>query len=163
MIITNNKNIINGSNALAPQSIPGRDIQRQRDLERLRKEHQRINREKAINKKAVVLRSILLLFVIGLALIYRYSVIFNMEKDALDIKKQISIINAENESIKIELLKYNNIQLLEEEAFKNLDMIPKSVDNGVYIDLEESNFQNNTKEGEDVSDTLFSKIKKILY
>lgn len=165
MIIAENKNMVSGSSALAPQSIPSRDreIQRHRDLEKSRREHQRINREKSVNKKAVVLRSILVLFVIGLSLIYRYSMIYNMEKEILDVKKQISTLNAESENVRIDLLKYNNINVLEEEAFRNLDMIPKSRVNAIYIDLDKNNFKNNTQEGEKESDNLFSKIKKILY
>lgn len=165
MIIAENKNIVSGSSALAPQRIPSKDreTQRHKDLEKLRKEHQRINKEKSINKKVVILRNIALLFIVGLTLVYRYSIIFNMEKDILDVKKQISNINAENESLRINLLKYNDINLLEEEAFKNLNMIPKSRVNDIYIDLDKNNFKNNIQEGEKESDNLFSKIKKILY
>jgi cell division protein FtsL len=165
VIIANNKNMINGSSALAPQSIPSRDrdIQKHRDLEKSRKEHERINREKSINKKTMVLRNILVLFILGILLVYRFSVIYNMERNILDVKKQISNINAENESLKIDLLQYNNIHLLEAEALENLNMIPKSRENAIYINLDKSNFKNNLQEGEKESDSLFFKIKKILY
>lgn len=165
MIITNNKNMVNGSNALAPQRIPSKDrnTQQQRDLEKLRKEHQRISREKSINKKAKVLKNIILLFVIGIALVHRYSMIYNMEKNIIDVKKQISNLNDENESLRIDLLKYNNIHSLEEEALKNLNMIPKSRINAIYINFDKNNFKNNLKEGEEESNGIFFKIKKILY
>lgn len=165
MIVTNNKSNINGNNALAPQQVPSRqaDHNKQRDLEKLKKEHIRINKQKSVNKKAKILRNIVLCFIIGITLIYRYSVIYNMEKDILDVKSKISAVNAENENLKIGLLKYNNIKEIENSAVKGLSMIPKSGANIVYINLEKNNFKDFSKAEVKKNEGIVEKLKKILY
>lgn len=165
MIVTNNKNTINGSNALVPQHIPSKHTEKQkyRDLEKLKREHIKINKQKSINKKAKVLRNILILFAIGITLVYRYSLIYNMEKEIINVKKEIASVNADNENIRIGLLKYSNIEVIEKNANSKLNMIPKSRMNVIYIDLDKNNFKDTDKEGENKSDSVISKLKKILY
>lgn len=165
MIVTNNKTSINGNNALAPQKIsykPSKDNEL-RELEKQKREHIKINREKAIEKKIKILRNIIFSFAIGILVIYRYSVIYNIEKDIVDVKTQISAVNAENENLKIDLLKYNNIKELESKAVNELNMVPKSLSSVIYIDLEKNNFENTSDSNNLKSNGIINKIKKILY
>lgn len=164
MIVSNKNKIVNGSNALIPEYSPNPQIekQRQRDLEKLRKEHLKINKEKAIIRKVKTIRNIVILFALGIILIYRYCLIYNTEKEIIDVRKSISSINSENESLKISLLKYNNIGSLEEAAVDKLNMIPKSKTSAIYIDLDKNNFKQTSGE-ENKNSGFIYKLKKILY
>lgn len=164
MIVSNKNNIVNGNNALVPKHSPNPQIekQRHRDLEKLRKEHLKHNKEKSIAKKVKTIRNIVILFALGIILIYRYCLIYNTEKEIIDVKKSITSINAENESLKISLLKYNNIGSLEEAAVNTLNMIPKSTTSAIYIDLDKNNFKETSGEKNN-NDGFVEKLKKILY
>jgi cell division protein FtsL len=164
-LIINDRNNINGNNALAPQKMPSRqiDYDKQRDLEKLKKEHIKINKQKSVNKKAKILRNIIFCFIIGITVIYRYSIIYNIEKDILDVKSEISTVNSENENLKIGLLKYSNIKEIENNAVKNLNMFPKNESNIVYIDLEKNNFKSFSEEEVKENEGIVERLKKILY
>ncbi|MCY6959630.1 hypothetical protein [Clostridium brassicae] len=166
MIVKNKKNPINGSSALVPEYSPSRHIDERKlkELEQSKKEHIRINREKKVKLKAKILRNIVVGFVVAITLIYRYCFIYNMEKNAIGVKKQISTMNAENESLKIGLLKYNNIELIEKTASEKSNMIPKSRTNVMYVDLNKDNFKQ-ISNGQEKSkgNSFIEKIKKILF
>lgn len=165
IVSSKNKNTTSGNNALSPQYTPTPHIEKQkhRDLEKLKKEYIKINKEKAIIKKAKTLRNIAILFAIGITLVYRYSLIYNLEKEIIDVKKQIASVNAESESLRISLLKYNNIEYLEENAISKLNMIPKSKTGVIYIDLDKNNFKNISEEEKKENSGFINRLKKILY
>lgn len=165
MIVKNKKNPINGSSALAPEYVPEKHKKQQSNKQNGKNKKVQINKQKTRKLKAKVLRNILLGFALAITLIYRYCLIYDMEKTAMDVKKQISSVNAENENLKIGLLKYNNIQLIEKTATEELNMIPKSKTNVVYVDLNKENFKDVTsvqKEKEEGNDFI-GKVKKILF
>ncbi|MCY6483712.1 hypothetical protein OW763_05035 [Clostridium aestuarii] len=165
MIVANKKNTVNGNNALAPEYVPSRGINdhKYKDLKQSKKDHKKINKQKQIRSKTSVLRNIILAFTVCITLVYRYSLIYNMEKDILDIKKQISKVNAENENLRIGLLMFNNIESIERNAIDNLNMIPKSRANAVYANLEKNNFNEITKVKDKSNESVLAKIKKILF
>ncbi|MCY6370359.1 hypothetical protein [Clostridium ganghwense] len=165
MIVTNKKNAVSGSNALAPDYAPSRgvDEQKHKELEKSKKEHIKINKQKQIKKKAKVLRNIILAFGVGVTLVYRYCLIYNMEKNITEVKKQIAVVNADNENLKIGLLKYNNIEQIEKKATEQLNMIPRSRANAVQVDLGRNNFKKTHENGVKKSNSFIEKIKKILF
>lgn len=165
VIVTNNKNNVNGSNALAPQKVPSRysESNKQRELEKQRNEHIKRNKERLVKSKARILKNIMLCFVIGIILVHRYSVIYNKEKNIIDIKNQITMMNRENENLKIDLLKYNNIKNIESKASKELNMISKNGESVMYIDLEKNNFKNTSTEETEKSEGIVKRLKDIFY
>ncbi|WMJ81362.1 hypothetical protein RBU49_03650 [Clostridium sp. MB40-C1] len=166
MIVKNKKNPTSGSSALVPEYSPSRHIDERKlkELEQSKKEHIKINREKKAKHKAKVLRNIIVGFILAITLIYRYCFIYNMEKNVMDVKKQISMVNAENESLKIGLLKYNNIELIEKTASEKSSMIPKSRTNVMYVNLNKDNFKEISKGQEkNKGNSFIEKIKKILF
>lgn len=164
MIVTNKKNQVSGNNALAPDSSPSRGTREKiyKELETSKREHKKINKQKLVKKKAKVLKNVLLAFTVGVTLVYRYSLIYDMEKNIIDTKKEISVINADNENLRIGLLKFNNIEEIEKISVQQLNMIPKSKTNVVYIDLEKNNFKK-AEENMEKGSSFIEKIKKILF
>lgn len=165
MIITNKNNIVSGNNALSPQNIPSKhlDETKYRDFEKSKRQHLKINKEKSIKKKIKVLTNIILGFTIGITLIYRYSLIYNIEKDITQVNREISKVDSQNENLKIGLLKYNNIGEIEKKSTKELNMIPQSISNVIYIDLKKNNFNSFSKQEDKKSNNLLKKLKDILF
>lgn len=164
MIVTNKKNPVSGNNALVTDSLPSRSIRERKykELETSKREHKKINKQKLVKKKAKVLKNVLLAFTVAVTLVYRYSLIYDMEKNITEIKKEISVVNADNENLRIGLLKFNNIEEIEKISVQQLNMIPKSKTNVVYIDLEKNNFEK-AEENMEKSSSFIEKIKKILF
>ncbi|KGN01884.1 hypothetical protein ADU90_05065 [Clostridium botulinum] len=166
MIVTNKNNIgISGNNALSPQEIPLKSGEKARkeDLQKLKKQNANKNKHKNMKRKAGVLRMIILCFAVAVVLVYRYSLIYNMEKNISEVKKDISSVAAENENLKIGLLKYDNIKVIEDKASKELNMIPKSSTNVQYINLNKKNFKDVSKVEKKEKNNIFKKIKEILF
>src|SRR3712207_218233 len=97
--------------------------------------------------------------------LFPYTTLFrsNMEKDILEVKKDISSVVAENENLKIGLLKYDNIKVIEDKASKELNMIPKSSTNIQYINLNKKNFKDVSNVEKKEKNNIFKKIKEILF
>lgn len=166
VIVSNKKNSINGNNALAPDYTPSRheDTQRYKELHKSKNEYNKKRKRKQILYKTKVLRNILITFIIGITLVYRYSALYNMEKNISEVKHEINKINAENENIRIKLLKYTNIQSIERKAKYELEMIYPSKVNTIYIDLKKNNFNEIIEEQkEKKNSTIVEKIKSILF
>ena len=166
MIVTNKNNVgISGNNALAPEKVPQivTEEKTYKELQRSKKQYIRKSKQRAMKQKISALKLIALGFAAAFFLIYRYSLIYNMEKDIIEVKKQISSVNAENENLKIGLLKYDNIKLIEEKSEKELNMVPKSSTNVQYIDLYKNNFKDISVSEEKTKNNIFKKIKEILF
>ncbi|EDS77816.1 hypothetical protein [Clostridium massiliodielmoense] len=166
MIVTNKNNMgVSGNNALAPEKMPSRVTEERtyEELQRSKKQYIKKSKQRAVKRKAGALKLIAVGFAVALFLVYRYSLIYNMEKDIIDVKKQISNVNAENENLKIGLLKYDNIKLIEEKCEKELSMVPKSSTNVQYIDLNKNNFKDISVSEEKTKNNIFKKIKEILF
>lgn len=166
MIVTNKNNPTNGNNALAPEYLPstGADKKRYEELERSKKDHLKIAKEKRTKSKAKVLRNIVVGFIVAITLVYRYCYIYNIEQDITVTKNDISKIKAENENLRIGLLKYNNIETIEKISEEKLSMIPKSRTNVLYIDLEKNNFKDTVKTNtEKKGESIIDRIKNSLF
>lgn len=166
MIVTNKNNPTSGNNALAPEYLPstGADKKRYEDLERSKKDHIKILKEKRTKNKAKVLRNIAVGFIVAITLVYRYCYIYNIEQDITVAKNNISKVKAENENLRIGLLKYNNIETIEKISGEKLNMIPKSRTNVLYTDLEKNNFEDTVKTNtEKKGKSIIERIKNNLF
>ncbi|KAA8668112.1 hypothetical protein F3O63_14875 [Clostridium sp. HV4-5-A1G] len=130
MIVMNEENIINGNAALQPEYKPYRKhsnkIHKKKD----------VNRQAKVKKKLKVILNICVFFVVGLTLIYRYSIIYNMQTELNSVESNISDINRQNENLTVELVKYNNLKYIEENAMNKLKMVVPNKQNAVYINLD---------------------------
>lgn len=163
MIVVNEENSISGNNVLQPEYVPYID-QEDKERELRRKAKNKRLKQKKIKDKIKVLRNIILSFIIGITLVGRYCVIYNMQRELNSISTNINELNKENENIRVDLLKYNNIQYIENIAVNKLHMIYPDKGSAVYTDLKKQNVKLiDNKEKETQIKNLWNKLEKMLF
>lgn len=162
MIITDKESYVKGSTALAPEIQPNekkkKDNKREKQL--LVKE-----KNKSAKNKLKIIRNISLTFLIGVTLIGRYSKIYNLQKQLNTINGDITMLNKDNENLKVELVKFSNIQYVEDIATKKLGMVRPTKDSIIYCDMNKEIFkyESNDKTVNKVEDNTFKKVFKELF
>ncbi|WP_250816542.1 hypothetical protein [Clostridium swellfunianum] len=166
MIVMDNKNLINGSSALAPKQKPQtRNLEE--ELKRQKKE--RIARQRAqaqirLKKQAKVIKGIGISFLVGVLLIGRYAAVYNMQKDIVKVKSQIHNLNMENEDLVSQLLKSNSIQQIEETAKTKLHMITPDKKNIIHLETTKDYFAKNTEDNKkNKQEDFIAKLRNILF
>ncbi|WP_102400902.1 cell division protein FtsL [Haloimpatiens massiliensis] len=144
-MILMNKNNIDGSTALVPKREEinyeeERKKQQKKELELLNK-----TKEKSLKNKFKIILGIGMVFSIGMILVLRFAYICNLRQQVIDTQNQITNIGKENENLKVELLKYDNIKYIEKIATEKLNMERPNLGNAVYCDLGTKYFKENTK------------------
>ena len=157
------RGMISGNTVLAPQYLP-KEKDKYEELKKLRNENKKKQKLKQIKSKKKVLRNIAITFILGVTLIGRYSMLYNVQRDLNRINTQISTVKVENENLKVELLKFSNIHYIEEKAISQLHMIRPDKDQVIYTDLSKNNFGKLTKEKvENKQQNLMEKFKNMIF
>jgi cell division protein FtsL len=163
VIVVNEDNLISGNTVLKPKYSPYRNNEKDREEERNRKARKR-QRNGRLKGKVKIIRNIALTFIVGLVLVGRYSIIYNMQKELNSIKSNINTINRENENLKVELVKFNNIQFIEDTAINKLHMVRPDKSLAIYTDLDKEIVQSTEKKKEtEEQQNIWNKLKKILF
>ena len=161
MIIEKNKFEIHGNTVLAPDESFKK--QRYEDLEKSRKQINDGKNQRDIKKKKSVLVNILLGFVIGVTIIARYSIIYNIQDTTSKTRDEIAALNKENDAYKVQLIKFRNISYIEKTATEKLHMVKPRISDIQYCNLSKDNL--NTKEQVEmkISNNIINKIKDIVF
>ncbi|WP_411679198.1 septum formation initiator family protein [Clostridium thailandense] len=165
MIVTNKDSYIHGNTVLQPEYVPYEEERRYEEeakKERLKKLRKA---KKRLKKKVKVIRNISLSFIIGIIFVGRYCIIYNMQMELNLVKTNISELNKENDNLKVELVKYNNLQYIEETATNKLQMVPADKGAAIYANLDKENVKITEKKVQDKieKENLWSKLKKIIF
>lgn len=164
VIVVNENSVIRGNTVLKPDYNPYIDDQYEREEERKRKLKHNKQRNRRMRNKVKVMRNIALIFITGLTLIGRYCIIYDMQMEFNLVKSSISTVNKENENLKVELVKYNNLQLIEETATNKLQMIKPDKSSAVYTNLDKEVIQSREKKKEtEAQQNIWNKLRKILF
>lgn len=164
MIVVNENSVIRGNTVLKPEYDPYKDKQAERDKERKRKIKQNKQRNKRMKSKVKIMRNIALTFIIGMTLVARYCIIYDMQRELNSIKSSISYTNRENENLKVELVKYNNLQFIEETATNKLQMTKPDKGLAVYTNLSKEVIQSREKKKEiEEQKNIWNKLRKVLF
>nr|WP_206154800.1 hypothetical protein [Clostridium muellerianum] len=132
------------------------------DLKRKAKEKKL--RQKRLKGKIKTIRNISLAFTVGVLLVGRYCVIYNMQQQLNSINKNINQVNRDNENLKVDLVKYNNIQYIEDSAINKLHMIAPDKGTAVQADLDKEVIKSSDKKSENqVPKGVWNKITKMLF
>jgi cell division protein FtsL len=129
MNVLNEKIMINGNTVLAPNHAPYRESEQKRQVKKSS------SARKAVNRKLVVIRNIMFAFIVGITLIGRYCIIYSLQDELNTTAHSISAISKENENLKVELVKYNNIQYIEDVAVNKLGMVTPDRNDAIYADI----------------------------
>lgn len=167
VIVMDNKNLVNGSTALAPRVKPyepnkNDEYERLREANREKKKQLAQARAKA---KTQAIGVIILILVVGTALIGRYAAVYNLQKNLSKVKSDIHSISMENENLKVELIKASNMQVVEDTAKTKLNMVTPDKSNVLYtIEATKDYFAKNTKDNKsNIEGNLVAKIKNMLF
>lgn len=161
MIVVNKDNAISGNTVLQPEYVPYVE-EREEELRRRAKEKKL--RQKRLKGKIKIIRNITLAFTVGVILIGRYCVIYNMQQQLNSIGNNINEINRDNENLKVELVKYNNIQYIEDAAVSKLHMIPPDKGTAVQADLDKEVIKASDKKSDNQTyKSIWGKLSKMLF
>lgn len=164
IVVNKDTDTIHGNTVLQPEEVPdySKSEEKNRQEERLKREKLR---QRRIKNKAKTLRNIILVFVIGLLLVGRYCIIYNMQTQSNSIDRDMSKLNSENEQLKVNLVQYNNIQYIESTAINKLHMVFPNKTSVVYTNLDKKNIETTPqKESEETKgQSIWNKLVKILY
>ncbi|XOQ58644.1 MAG: Cell division protein FtsL [Clostridium sp.] len=128
MIVMNSNKIVNGNNAMEAEYETNRASKKKKKVVKR-------NRKKYVKHKIKTMRNIALVFIVGVTLITRYCIIYNMQMEYNSIQNRINKIKRENENLKIDLMKYNNIEYIEDKAINKLNMVQTKKSSAVYVNL----------------------------
>ncbi|MBV1817840.1 cell division protein FtsL [Clostridium cochlearium] len=145
MIVTDKKNYyVDGSTVMAPEVHIEEKSQKKKEKKVFRKKIPNNSR-----KKLSIIGKILTVFIVGTIIIGRYSKIYNMQKQLNNINNSIVKLNKENENLKVELLKLNNIKSVEDIAIGKLKMSVPTKENMIYCDMSKEIFKLNKNANEE--------------
>jgi cell division protein FtsL len=162
--VSNRKDIVRGNTVFIPEYNPSRksEDEKYRKLDKAKREAQIKIRKQQTKERLLILRMIVVMFVVGLILLYRYVSVYKMQASLAACKTQEANLIADNESLKLTLAQKSNINSVEDTAINNLHMVRPNVSDAIKVDLSKNNF----KPAQDKTNTptnIFDKLKKILF
>ncbi|MDW8799630.1 cell division protein FtsL [Clostridium sp. A1-XYC3] len=162
MIVVNEDSIIQGNTVLKPKYSPTRGNEVDKEKANRKRRHKQVNRR--VKNKMKIIRNIALIFIIGLTLVGRYCIIYDMQMELNSIKSNINTINKENENLRVELVKFNNIQQIEETAVSKLHMVKPDKSMAVYTNISKETIQSSEKKKQvEEEKSIWSRIKRVLF
>lgn len=117
----------------------------------------KIKQNKDLKIKLKVISTIGLVFLLSFLTISRFTVIMSMSADIRDIKSEIKKVQKENENIKVDLARMDNIRNIEHVAMNQYGMVVPQRDEVIYIDVKPLVASN-----EKPQVTAFQTIQKLL-
>ena len=165
VIVTNKEGFISGNTVLEPDYNPSRKVndEKYKKLEKSRKEAQEKVKQQKLKGRLAVLRSIALVFVLALLVVGRFAQIYSLQSSLTKTRSQISNLQAENENLKIVLLKDSNLKTVEDTAVNKLHMVRPDTSKVMKVDLNKVNYfaAQSNENNEHLS--LLDRLKKILF
>jgi len=152
---------MDGNTVLAPDEQVRK--RRYEDYEKSRQQTQDTKKIRDIKNKKSILRNILLGFVIGVTIIARYCMIYNYQDTTTKAKAEIETLNRENDSYKLQLIKFRNISYIEQLATSKLNMVKPSISDVQYVDLNKNNLKANEESQVKLSSDIVNKLKNIIF
>ncbi|MGH4120072.1 hypothetical protein [Clostridium sp.] len=161
MIVAKNTFQVDGNTVLSPDESFRK--KRYDDLEKSRKQAEQAKKQKDIKYKQSVLKNILLVFVIGVTIITRYCMIYSYQDVASKTKAKLEIVNKENSGYKVQLIKFRNINYIEEVALGRLNMVKPQISDIEYMNLSKNNLGVKSELQVKKKTMILDKIKDIIF
>ncbi|MGH4050411.1 MAG: hypothetical protein ACREVX_03520 [Clostridium sp.] len=162
MIIEKNNLEMFGNTILAPDE-SFRERERHEELEKSQKKANSAKKLREITRKKSVLRNIFIGFIIGMVIVFRYCMIYNLQAANSKAVAQIDMLSKENDAYDVELMKFRNIKYIEETATTKLNMVEPKISDVEYLDLNKNNLETNEVSQVKISKNVISKIKNIIF
>lgn len=138
---------LDGNTVLKPEiELPERGNDEYKELEKLKKESRKKEREKRIKSKTNTLKKITAIFVLGFILVYRAAIINDMQKNLNGMKGSIRSVVSENDALNIQLIKSHNLESIQSAATDKLKMQKPDKSLAIYTDLTKNFIKNEVKQ-----------------
>ena len=157
-----NNNYINGNTVLAPQYDPSIDEEYLNSIKK-RKERLKIKIRKSMKSKFCIMRNIILVLIIGITLVGRYSSIYNMQQQLNKTQNDITDLHRQNDSLKVSLVEQSNVSQVQATAVTKLKMVQPDKNVAIYTDLSKDNFNNDANLTADKNNNIIGKLIKALF
>lgn len=159
MLIENENNIIRGNTVLKP------DVTYNPNVKEKKKENKDLksNQQRILKNRLKLIRNIAFTFVIGGVILFRYSSIYRQQGEMSKIKEEISTIKESNESMKVELIKFNNLSYIEDIATNKLKMKKPNAGNVLYTDLNSVKVPHGNVANNKAKESFVQKLKNLLF
>lgn len=162
MIIGNDEYIVRGNTVLKPQ-IGSVEKEKNEKYERLNKQKKELNLKKQTEvkiNKAKTLAYIFGFFLLGFTVLYRYSLIYSVQKDYVEERQGLVTLQKENENLKINLVKLEDDKNIKEKI-DSLKMVTVNKSTCVNVDLDKDVF--NEKKENKTETGVLSYIKQLFF
>lgn len=161
LIVKEKRYISAGNNALLPERRSNGEDQKKKLLQERNK---KLKNEKQLKLKnqAKVMMGIGLTFLIGFTVVYRYSAIYTMESKLSASTLQTNNLVKQNESLKVQLMQYSQVQNIKDEADK-LNMVQPDNSKAVAVDYDKPVIKYSSNENSQKSPSIFQIIKDKIF
>lgn len=133
-----------------------------KEFKEFKKENLKNQRLENKKIKLSALKSVMTIFVIGMVIMVRYSVIYANQKQIRNMKQEISTIKYKNDDLKVYLMQYHDIKKIDSIARNKFKMVEPSITDTYYYDLSKDNFKDEKGDSKGINN-IFEKIKNILF
>lgn len=158
---------VNGNTALNPKrkvNDPQRDKQYE-DLKKSKIDRDRRLKERQKRNRRAATQVIVMLFVLGIATIWRDVKVYTVQAQLTQINSDIKEISAENESLKADILKSSSLDTIKNTAESKLGMIIPGDGDVLRTSSNENYFAADVKDKQVANNgwSLLAKIKEFLF
>lgn len=159
MLVEKNKSMVSGNTVLKPKitSVP----KRQEDKKSSQKT--KLEKKQILKRRLKLIRNIGLSFVVAVIILFRYSAIYKAQGNISKQQEEIYKIREQNESMRVELIKFNNLKYIENIATTKLKMKKPNAGVAIYCNLDQVEVPHGEEAVEESKEGLFEKIKNILF
>lgn len=126
-------NYIDGSTVQKPLRREQLEEQRRREERRKREKNKRL-KARAVKNRWSIMQIAALFLVLGVGTIVRDGQVYKMQNNLSKLGSEIKLTTAQNEALKVSLLKVSSLQNIEKEATSKLDMSIANKADVVFID-----------------------------
>ena len=131
-------NYTRGNNAYAPNKRP---YEEERRSTKPKVSPKRKAKTYKISKTKGIVGIFWMILILGAVTIFSYVSLFGVQKTVVDTKSEIATLEAENEALKVDLLKYHSIHTIESLANEKTMFLPGKTDT-VDVEWSKDYFQN---------------------
>lgn len=161
-LILKDKNYINnGSSALQPERKHYGEDDKRSLIQEENKRRKKVKQSK-LKYQAKVMFGIALTFIVGFTVVYRYSVIYNMEKQLSAATTKNNNAIKENENLKLELMKYNQIQSIRDRASK-MNMVQTDKNKAVEVNYDRQTLKTDKNINDEKDKSIFQVLKNLQF
>lgn len=159
---------IKGNTVVKPERrYTDEDKRKYEELERAKRQRRRRKKEEEKKKVRGIIQVALIFFVFGIITILRDNNVMRLQRDVNELNSQVKLATAENEAIRVQLLKFASLDNIKTNAEERLGMTLHTKDDVVKIDLSKNYFADleaelETENNESDNKGLFSKIMDVI-